>query len=59
MLVRKQDLRKDVERGTSLGIPDGVLINGIGPFRFDQGLIAGGNSFLTVNVEPGIFLGCV
>ncbi|KAM1892115.1 hypothetical protein ACFX14_035308 [Malus domestica] len=48
-----KDLRKDVESGTSLGIPDGVLINGIGPFRFDQGLIAGGNSFLTVNVEPG------
>ncbi|KAB2636680.1 monocopper oxidase-like protein SKU5 [Pyrus ussuriensis x Pyrus communis] len=48
-----KDLRKDVDSGTSLGIPDGVLINGIGPFRFDQGLIAGGNSFLTVNVEPG------
>lgn len=59
MLVREQELRKDVESGTGLGIPDGVLINGIGPFRFDEGIIKGGNPFLTVNVEQGIFLGCL
>ncbi|XP_008235896.1 PREDICTED: monocopper oxidase-like protein SKU5 [Prunus mume] len=48
-----KELRKDVESGTSLGIPDGVLINGISPFRFDGGLIKGGNPFLAVNVEQG------
>lgn len=53
MLVRQQDLRKDVENGVDLGVPDGILINGLGPYRFDETLVPSGNPFLTVNVEPG------
>lgn len=48
-----KELRKDVESGTNLGIPDGVLINGVGPFRFDDTIVPDGFPFLTINVEPG------
>ncbi|XP_048317663.2 monocopper oxidase-like protein SKU5 [Ziziphus jujuba] len=48
-----KELRKEVEDGKDLGVPDGILINGLGPFRFDQALIPDGISFLTMNVEPG------
>ncbi|KAK9944588.1 hypothetical protein M0R45_010149 [Rubus argutus] len=48
-----KELRKDVESGTNLGIPDGVLINGVGPFRFDDTIAPDGFPFLTINVEPG------
>ncbi|KAK9944567.1 hypothetical protein M0R45_010128 [Rubus argutus] len=48
-----KELRKNVESGTNLGIPDGVLINGVGPFRFDDTIVPDGFPFLTINVEPG------
>ncbi|EXB84522.1 Monocopper oxidase-like protein SKU5 [Morus notabilis] len=48
-----KDLRKDVENGVDLGVPGGILINGLGPYRFDETLVPSGNPFLTVNVEPG------
>lgn len=51
--MRQQELRKDVENGVDLGVPDGILINGLGPFRFDEALIPSGNPFLIVNAEPG------
>ncbi|XP_028765398.1 monocopper oxidase-like protein SKU5 [Neltuma alba] len=46
-------LRKDVEDGHDLGIPDGVLINGLGPYRYDDTLVPGGISYQIINVEPG------
>lgn len=55
MLMGKQGLRKEVEDGKDLGVPDGILINGLGPYRFDQALIPDGISFLTMNAEPGNF----
>lgn len=48
-----EDLRKDVEDGRDLGIPDGVLINGLGPYRYDNTLVPGGITFQIINVEPG------
>jgi len=53
----KQDLRKDVENGVDLGIPDGVLINGFGPYRYDDTLVPNGISYQIINVEPGKNIG--
>lgn len=53
MLLVIQDLRKDVEDGRDLGIPDGVLINGFGPYRYDDTLVPGGITYQIINVEPG------
>lgn len=53
----KQDLRKDVENGVDLGIPDGVLINGLGPYRYDDTLVPNGISYQIINVEPGKNIG--
>lgn len=49
-------MRKNVENGIHLGVPDGILINGEGPFRFDNALVSGGIPFHTINVEPGKFI---
>lgn len=49
----KQELRKDVENNVDLGIPDGVLINGLGPYRYDDTLVPNGISYQIINVEPG------
>lgn len=48
-----KDLRKDLEEGHDLGAPDGVLFNGLGPYRYDANLVPENINFLTVNVEPG------
>ncbi|CAK9309896.1 unnamed protein product [Citrullus colocynthis] len=48
-----KELRKNVENGINLGVPDGILINGEGPFRFDNALVSDGIPFRTINVEPG------
>lgn len=53
----KQDLRKDVEKGVDLGIPDGVLINGFGPYRYDDTLVPNGITYQIINVEPGKNIG--
>jgi len=53
----KQDLRKDVENGVDLGVPDGVLINGLGPYRYDDNLVQNGISYQIINVEPGKNIG--
>ncbi|GMN19802.1 hypothetical protein TIFTF001_042933 [Ficus carica] len=53
MLMRQQELRKDVGNGVDLGAPDGILIIGLGPFRFDEALVPSGSPFLIVNAEPG------
>ena len=51
----KQKIRKDVEKGVDLGVPDGILINGFGPYRYDTTSVPGGIAYQTINVEPGIF----
>ncbi|MED6163214.1 hypothetical protein PIB30_077818, partial [Stylosanthes scabra] len=48
-----KDLRKDVENGVDLGVPDGVLINGFGPYRYDDTLVQSGISYQIINVELG------
>ncbi|KAE8679681.1 hypothetical protein F3Y22_tig00111398pilonHSYRG00328 [Hibiscus syriacus] len=46
-------LRKDVEKGVDLGVPDGILINGLGPNRCDQAFVKDGIVYHIINVEPG------
>ncbi|KAJ4955406.1 hypothetical protein NE237_012189 [Protea cynaroides] len=48
-----KELRKNVEDGIDLGVPDGVLINGFGPYRYNDSLVPDGIAFGTINVEPG------
>ncbi|KAL9239644.1 hypothetical protein vseg_013947 [Gypsophila vaccaria] len=48
-----KDLRNSVEDGQDLGFPDGVLFNGLGPYRYDANLIPENINYLSVNVEPG------
>lgn len=48
-----QDLRGMLDDGKSLGVPDGVLINGLGPFRYNETLLLENVGFLMVNVDPG------
>jgi hypothetical protein len=59
MLMGKQELREDVEKGIDLGVPDGILINGLGPYRFDEAVVPDGIAYQIINVEPGNFLQCV
>ncbi|KVH90171.1 Cupredoxin [Cynara cardunculus var. scolymus] len=47
------DLRKTLDAGRSLGMPDGVLINGKGPFRYNDTLVPDGIDHEIINVEPG------
>nr|DAD25457.1 TPA_asm: hypothetical protein HUJ06_026921 [Nelumbo nucifera] len=46
-------LRKDLEDGINLGPPDGILINGLGPYRYNDSLVPNGIAYQTINVEPG------
>ncbi|CAN6447561.1 unnamed protein product [Victoria cruziana] len=48
-----KDLRKDLDNGVRLGTPDGVLINGLGPYRYDPMLVPPGITYEQINVEPG------
>lgn len=54
IFMGKQKLRKDVENGEDLGVPDGILINGFGPYRYDEALVQGGIAYQIINVEPGM-----
>ncbi|KAI3822283.1 hypothetical protein L1987_09872 [Smallanthus sonchifolius] len=47
------DLRKSLDAGKTLGMPDGVLINGKGPYRYNDTLVPDGIDHETINVEPG------
>ncbi|PWZ54513.1 Monocopper oxidase-like protein SKU5 [Zea mays] len=47
------DLRKMLDKGKDLGIPDGVLINGKGPYRYNDSLVPPGIEYETFNVHPG------
>ncbi|XP_074319594.1 monocopper oxidase-like protein SKS1 [Silene latifolia] len=46
-------LRADLDSGRELGLPDGVLINGNGPFQYNTTLVPDGIDYNTVKVEPG------
>lgn len=46
-------LRKTLDAGNDLGMPDGVLINGKGPYRYNDTLVPEGIDFETINVQPG------
>ncbi|KAM3731397.1 hypothetical protein ACB098_12G160800 [Castanea mollissima] len=48
-----KELRQDVEKGINLGVPDGILINGFGPYRIDGAVVPDGITYLKINVEPG------
>ncbi|KAM7504639.1 hypothetical protein LguiB_003543 [Lonicera macranthoides] len=46
-------LRASLDAGKDLGMPDGVLINGKGPFRYNSTLVPDGIDYETINVDPG------
>ncbi|KAI3458285.1 hypothetical protein Pfo_014948 [Paulownia fortunei] len=46
-------LRKALDNGKELGMPDGVLINGKGPYRYNTTLVPDGIEHETINVDPG------
>ncbi|EOY24422.1 Cupredoxin superfamily protein isoform 1 [Theobroma cacao] len=46
-------LRKALDAGKDLGMPDGVLINGKGPYRYNDTLVPDGIDYETINVHPG------
>ncbi|CAK9171245.1 unnamed protein product [Ilex paraguariensis] len=48
-----KELRKDVENGGVLGAPDGILFNGLGPYRYDNALVPDGIAYQTITVDPG------
>lgn len=52
-LTGKQELRKILDEGNELGVPDGVLFNGLGPFRYNESVVPDGIVYATINVEPG------
>ncbi|KZV41063.1 hypothetical protein F511_14039 [Dorcoceras hygrometricum] len=46
-------LRNALDNGQDLGMPDGVLINGKGPYRYNTTLVPDGIEYETINVDPG------
>lgn len=46
-------LRTALDAGNDLGMPDGVLINGKGPYQYNTTLVPGGIDYETINVDPG------
>lgn len=46
-------LRASLDAGKELGMPDGVLINGKGPFKYNSS-VPDGINHTTLNVDPGI-----
>lgn len=48
-----QALRADLDAGKELGIPDGVLINGKGPYQYNTTLVPAGIQYETIQVHPG------
>lgn len=48
-----KELRKELEDGIDLGAPDGILINGFGPYRYDGANVPDGTAFKIINVEQG------
>ncbi|CAL5201135.1 unnamed protein product [Lathyrus oleraceus] len=46
-------LRTTIDGGKDLAIPDGVLINGKGPYQYNDTLVPNKLPFETITVEPG------
>ncbi|KAL6123364.1 hypothetical protein ACLB2K_075886 [Fragaria x ananassa] len=46
-------LKTALDAGKDLGMPDGVLINGKGPYQYNKTLVPDGILYETINVEPG------
>ncbi|KAK3041067.1 hypothetical protein RJ639_026864 [Escallonia herrerae] len=46
-------LRRTLNGGKDLGMPDGVLINGKGPYQYNTTLVPDGIDYETINVHPG------
>ncbi|KAL7218086.1 hypothetical protein ACSBR2_011374 [Camellia fascicularis] len=46
-------LRRELNVGKNLGMPDGVLINGKGPYRYNTTLVLDGIDYETIDVHPG------
>ncbi|CAL0302566.1 unnamed protein product [Lupinus luteus] len=46
-------LRTALDDGKQLGIPDGVLINGKGPYRYNATLVPSGIQYTQIDVDPG------
>ncbi|GAB4825936.1 Serine/threonine protein kinase [Ancistrocladus abbreviatus] len=46
-------LRTSLDAGEDLGVPDGVLINGKGPYQYNSTLVPDGIEYETFKVEPG------
>jgi iron transport multicopper oxidase len=42
-----------LDDGKDLGIPDGILVNAKGPYRYDTTLVPEGLQYEIVGVEPG------
>uniref|UniRef100_A0A5B7A3R4 Putative monocopper oxidase-like protein SKU5 n=1 Tax=Davidia involucrata TaxID=16924 RepID=A0A5B7A3R4_DAVIN len=46
-------LRRTLNGGKDLGMPDGVVINGKGPYRYNTTLVPDGIDYETIEVHPG------
>nr|POE57585.1 monocopper oxidase-like protein sks1 [Quercus suber] len=46
-------LRSALDAGNGLAMPDGVLINGKGPYRYNNTLVPDGIEYETIQVDPG------
>lgn len=46
-------LKTALDSGEDLGMPDGVLINGKGPYRYNTTLVPDGIEYETIQVDPG------
>ncbi|KAF2315763.1 hypothetical protein GH714_040300 [Hevea brasiliensis] len=46
-------LRTALDSGKDLGMPDGVLINGKGPYRYNTTFVPDGIEYETIQVDPG------
>ncbi|KAH9607451.1 hypothetical protein KSS87_019348, partial [Heliosperma pusillum] len=46
-------LRGELDAGRHLGLPDGVLINGKGPYQYNTTLVPDGIEYETIKVDPG------
>ncbi|KAK9724455.1 hypothetical protein RND81_05G073300 [Saponaria officinalis] len=46
-------LRADLDAGKDLGLPDGVLINGKGPYQYNTTLVPDVFEYETIKVDPG------
>lgn len=46
-------MRKALDAGKDLGMPDGVVINGKGPYQYNTTLVPNGIDYETIEVHPG------